>query len=236
MASVISALAVAILCGVSVYYKAQIDVVAALVLYVVLIAVFLFASFYLHELGHFLFGKITKMGVKINKVSPVASFASCSVNPQTEGKLKIRFLITVLGGIFINLLFTVIGVIFLHFPQTVWISALIPASFYVLLINLFPCEYSTGKTDGLVACEILNGADTAKVMLNILTVQAQINSGKLLKDIDESLLINVPQLREDDVNFIILTQLRAEYYAATGDMEQSEKYAKRYEEIKMYLP
>ena len=61
-------------------------------------------------------------------------------------------------------------------------------------------------------------------------------SGTFLKDIDEGLLLDVPQLPEDDINFIILTQLRYEYYLAKGNDSEAYKYFMRYQQLIDYLP
>jgi hypothetical protein len=73
-------------------------------------------------------------------------------------------------------------------------------------------------------------------MVNILRVQGQVNGGKNLADIDESLLFDLPQLPEDDINFIILTQLRYEYYLAKGNDSEAYKYFTRYKDLIKYLP
>ncbi|MBO5327809.1 MAG: hypothetical protein J6B04_01395 [Clostridia bacterium] len=203
--------------------------------YVALCALCLFLSYIFHELGHVLFGAITKMGVKLKSVSPFSSAFSCSVNPKTDKNIKPRYLITVIGGLLVNLLLIVVGATGLIFSALIWVSPFLPASFYVFILNLLPLEYASGKTDGLIALELIKNEDSAKVLLVLLTVQGKLNCGIPLKNISENLLLNLPQLPEDDYNFIVLTQLRAEYYAATGDSEKYEKYRQRYEQLKEYL-
>ena len=73
-------------------------------------------------------------------------------------------------------------------------------------------------------------------MFAILRVQGLVNAGVMLKDVDESMLTDVPQLPEDDINFIVLTQLRYEYYLAKGDDVTAEKYLSRFNELIQYLP
>ena len=103
-------------------------------------------------------------------------------------------------------------------------------------MNAAPVEYRSGKTDGLVLCELIALSDSARVMLAVLRVQGLLNEGTALKDIDKSLLFGLPQLPEDDINFIVLTQLRYEYFSAVGDEEQAKAYLGRYNELKQYLP
>jgi hypothetical protein len=73
-------------------------------------------------------------------------------------------------------------------------------------------------------------------MLAILKVQGQVNCGTLLKDIDESWLFDVPQLPEDDINFIILTRLRYEYFIAKDDDKRALEYYNRFNQLVQYLP
>jgi hypothetical protein len=190
----------------------------------------------LHEGGHFLVGVICRMGVNLPKLSLFKS-SSVEVFPKGTKGMKGRMLATTLAGCFITLLVIVVGVIALTAPSvTVIFSVALPFAFYHFAINIAPFEYNSGKTDGLVALEIIQNQPTAQVMLAILKVQGLINSGVKLEDIDEGLLLDLPQLQEDDINFIILTQLRYEYYLARGNDSEAYKYFMRYKDLVQYLP
>lgn len=210
-------------------------VLLQVLIYIAISAVALYLSFILHEVGHLFFGSICKMGVKINKFSFLSPSLSVWGFTEQEKDVRWRYFITVIGGLIFNLLLIVIGGVGLKVSALIWLCPFVPASFYVLFLNILPYEYESGKTDGLVANEVLNNKDTAKVLLVLLCVQGQINCGKKLEEIDENIILNLPQLPEDDINFIYLTQLRAMYYAAKGESEKSEKYQKRYEDLKIYL-
>ncbi len=58
-----------------------------------------------------------------------------------------------------------------------------------------PCECSDGKTAGLVIYELAKQSDSAKVMLSVLTLQAQVLKGKPVEEVDEKLLFGVPQIQ-----------------------------------------
>jgi hypothetical protein len=190
----------------------------------------------LHEGGHFLVGTICRMGVKLPKFSLFKS-SSVEVYPKGTKGMKARMAATTLAGCFITLLVIVVGVIGLTVPSvSVIFSIALPFSFYHFAINIAPFEYSSGKTDGLVALELLQNKPTAQVMLAILKVQGLMRSGVKLEDIDEGLLLDLPQLQEDDINFIILTQLRYEYYLARGNDNEAYKYFMRYKDLVQYLP
>ena len=95
-----------------------------------------------------------------------------------------------------------------------------------------PFDFDNGKTDGRIVAELIKLTDSAKVTLAVLTVQAQILQGKKIEEIDENLLFGVPQIAEDDLSFISLTELRYEFFKAKGDSENAEKWKTRFEELK----
>ncbi|MDE6868599.1 MAG: hypothetical protein K2J83_05630, partial [Clostridia bacterium] len=185
----------------------------------------------LHELGHLLFGVCVKIKA-VPKLGFVSSL-SCDIIPKTDKNLRGKIIFTALGGLFVNALCIVLGglgFVFDGIPAE--ISAIIPASFYLLFLNALPFWYPGGKSDGLVISELAKNTDNAKVLLGVLTVQAQILKGKPIEEIDEKLLFDLPQIQEDDESFIALTELRYEYFKAKDDEEQAEFYKKRFEELK----
>ena len=189
----------------------------------------------LHELGHVLFGAFSKIHAKITLKSIFAFFkpSSCEIIPRTDKRIKKRLIATTIGGLAVNLVIIIFGVLALIVSAIpTYLAIIIPASFYLFVINLVPFETGNGKTDGLVITELLKNEDSAKVMLAVLTVQAQVLNGKPIAEVNEKLLFDLPQIREDDPAFISLTELRAEYYAAKGDTEQSNKYRSRFEQLK----
>ncbi|MDE6597615.1 MAG: hypothetical protein K2K60_03140 [Clostridia bacterium] len=191
-------------------------------------------SVVLHELGHMLFGATVK--IKAVPQFKLMGASSCTIIPKTDKNLKGRIIFTSLGGLIVNALCIALGIVALTVEAVpVHISALLPFSAYLFLLNAMPFGYSEGATDGLVVCELVRGDDSSKVMLNVLKVQAQVLGGKPFEEVDESLLFDVPQIAEDDINFISLTELRYEYFKARGDNENAQKYKQRLDELKKYL-
>lgn len=189
----------------------------------------------LHELGHIFFGACAKISAK-------PSFklfgSSCvKLKPKTDKSLKQRIIVTALGGLYANFLCIILGIVALCVPSVpAEISGILPFSFYLYFLNSMPCEYYGGKTDGLVVCNLVTGDDEAMVMLAVLTVQAQILNGKPIGEVEEKLLFDLPQIREDDDSFIALTELRYEYLKAKGHEEEARKYKERFEQLqKEYL-
>ena len=204
--------------------------------YVILVFLGAFFEQLVHEGAHFLVGAICKMGVKAPKLRLFRS--SCvEVNPKGAKAMRLRFALTAAAGLFFDLLLIALGVIAFAAPSVHPLFGIaLPYAFYSFVINAAPLEYSGGKTDGFVICEILSKEASSKVLLAILRVQGLVNGGLPLKDVEEGMLIDLPQLPEDDINFIILTQLRYEYYLAKGDDSTAYKYFLRYQDVIRYLP
>ncbi len=210
-------------------------------LYIVALAIGWYLSLQMHEYGHKLFGIFVGMEVKVSPYKIFSSSLGCEIAPKYAGDMRFRFILTTLGGLIVNALLLAVGIVFFCLPldifggQYVAISIILrcflPTSFYVLLINGLPFNYDSGKTDALAFIEAVKREDSYLVAEAILNVQGMVNTGVALKDIDEEMLINVPQLPEDDYNFVILTKLRADYYLVKGDKQKAEKYKARYEQL-----
>lgn len=213
--------------GVACWYKLNLW---AIPVWVAMIAAIPVASL-LHELGHMLFGAMC--GIKTKPRFSLFGSSSCALMPQKENKIKSRVLFTAYGGAVVNLLIVVAcGSLIALGVVPVWLSVLIPANAYICILNYIPAHYSSGKSDGLIIVEVMNERDEGKVLLSVLTVQAQILNGKPIQEVDEKLLFDLPQIREDEQSFIALTELRYEYMKATGNEEEAQKYKERFNQLK----
>lgn len=209
---------------------------ALIPIYVLLIVLGAFLSELVHEGAHFLVGAILAMGVKVPKIRIFKS-SSVEMFPKGVKAMRLRFILTAAAGLFFDLLIIALGIIALTVPTVPAFFALgLPYAFYSFVINVVPLEYGAGKTDGLAVVEAIRNDDSTKVMFAILKIQGMVNGGKLLREVPESMLLDVPQIQEDDINFIMLTQLRCEYYEAIGNDSEAYKYFLRYKEIIRYLP
>lgn len=237
----LAAFALLAYCGVRVIFDSSHWIWAVIVGIIMVISCPL--SSVLHELGHMLFGAI----VKIKATPDSENFAaflkdtflnwwdasSCKIIPKTQEGLRGRIIFTAIGGSAINLVFIILGIVALCVPSMpVGFCALLPASFHLLALNAMPFNFDNGKSDGEIVLELIKNGDEAKVMLSVLTVQAQVLGGKPIGSIDEKLLFDLPQIREDDISFISLCELRSEYLAAKGDTESAEKWRTRFENLK----
>lgn len=195
-----------------------------------------FVADFLHEIAHVAVGKIFRMGVHMPKIK-LLSPSSVTLHPVGDKHLAVRMAVTTAAGLTVNLACLAVGVAALFAPQMPSeLCVLAPYSFYMFALNALPVCYESGKTDGLIVWEILSDDPSAKVMLGVLRVQALVNAGTPLAQIDERLLLDLPQLPEDDINFIILTKLRCDYYLARGNNVKAQIYYARYCDLKEYLP
>lgn len=224
--AIILALLGAFSCGIKLWIEYDLWAIAC---YAAIILALPFSSF-MHELGHIIVGAI----FKIKAVPKFSLFGSSSVKliPKTDKHLRPKLYFTAAGGLAVNLIFIIIGFIPIYYGVLpAWLCVFCPSSIYLFTLN----SISVDKTDGLICANLLSNNDNAKVMIAVLTVQAQVLKGKPIEEVDEKLLMDLPVIREDDPAFISLTELRYEYFKAKGDEEQAEKYKQRLEELKKYL-
>ena len=193
----------------------------------------------LHELGHTLFGATVKVNAVPDKGFFIDTFlywwnsSSVKIIPKTDRGLRWRIIFTALGGSAVNLIFIILGIVALCVPSVpTELCALLPASAHLLALNALPVSYDSGKSDCEIISELIKNGDEAKVMLAVLTVQAQVLNGKPIGEVDEKLLFDISQIQEDDASFISLCELRAEYFTAKGDSENAEKWRTRFEQLK----
>lgn len=218
------------------------SVSSTVILYIIAIVVCYELSLQSHECGHKFFGIFVGMDVKLKPNKLFSNSLGCEISPRHSTSIKPRFIVTAAGGLIVNLALLITGIVFCFLPVDIFgestavvvviLRALVPTSFYILAVNALPLEYESGKTDMLAIVQAVRGDDSWKVAEAVLTVQGMVYRGIPLKDVDEDLLLNVPQLPEDDSNFVILTELRYEYYKARGDRKKADFYKKRYEDIK----
>lgn len=198
----------------------------AIACYAAIILALPFASL-MHELGHMFFGAICK----IKAVPKFSFFGSSCVRliPKTDKRLRPRLFFTAAGGLIVNLVFIAIGFlpIFCGALPT-WLCVFLPSSIYLFILNI----WTAPNTDGRILEDILANNDNTKVMLAVLTVQAQVLNGKPIDEVDENLLFGLPQIQEDDPAFISLCELRYEYFKAKGEEVEALKWQTRFEELK----
>jgi hypothetical protein len=228
-----------------------------LLFYVLGVIISAFICAFIHELGHLIGAKIS--GFKIasftvwffrwKKVKNKFQFSLCFPNdtgytesyPTVQENLQKKFAkITRLG-----LIFSVIPILFclpaflissLPFFMFAVLTSFLPIGAYSLTSNAIPLCENGVRNDGAVLYGIKHSDDTSKVMFALLNAQALMYQGKTFKELDESLLFDLPQLIEDDLNFAMLLSYRYYYYLDKKDYKNARKNIDRLLSIKKYIP
>ena len=91
------------------------------------------------------------------------------------------------------------------------------------------------NNDGAVIYKIKKMDDSSKVAMNLLKIQAEMYQGKTPAEIDESLYFDLPQLREDDLNYFFLLNARYNYYLDKEDFEKVKEATDRLMALEEYV-
>ncbi len=186
----------------------------------------------IHETGHKTLGLFFSVSAKMRLSLFGASW--CEISPKKSSGLKTRIVWTALGGEIFNFLLLALGVVAMCVPAVpLWLCFLLPADAYLFVLNAFPATMPDGDTDTAFIASIVSGDDEGKVSLAVLEAAARLNEGEKIEDLEESLLFDLPQIREDSEAFIQLERLRADWLEAKGD-ERAEAFRERAKELEIY--
>ena len=202
-----------------------------------------------HELGHYFVGKkngfafsaITIWFLRWQKVKNKVKFSFCMFGdeagytemiPTSTENLGEKFKKMASAGYKVSFVLMLIGIPALFIKALpVWIfciwSMFLPIGAYFFFGSFLSASNEGFLNDGAVVSSIKNGDDTSKVTINLLAIQAQLYNGKTPAEVDEDLYFNLPQLPEDDINFIMLLNARYLYYLDKGDYENAKKVTDR---------
>ena len=210
-----------------------------------------------HELGHLCFGSLMKMecvyikcfcfkvytknGKKRFGLASPFSKDETQMIPTKSGNMEKRMIVYSLGGLIFGvafiLLVTVAALIcqlFGHAEFALW--GILPYAVYLVLVNVVPFEYASGKTDTCICLGIKKGYDAEKTMISALEIQGQLYEGKSFAEIDERLYFDLPQLCEDEPMFAVILDLRYSYYIEKSEMEKAADCINRLAYVQAYLP
>ena len=209
-----------------------------------------------HEIGHLAFLTANKMEcvyikcfcfkqyIKNGKkrfgfASPFKADETQAI-PKTGGNMKKRASAYTVGGLVFSgiLLIILVGAALactlLNVTKyTLW--GAVPYSAYILILNVAPLEYASGKTDALVYRGIQKGEPAEKVMLSAMEIQGQLYEGKSFAEIDENLYFDVPQLCEDEPLYAVILDLRYRYYLEKNDLKKAADCLNRLVQAQAYL-
>lgn len=247
---------VVVLSGKKYYYD---SVVKVFLMFLASAVIFGLINAFLHELGHIVVGKkngfmilgFTVWFLKWTRVKNkfVFSFAMIGEEagytdsvPTSQDNMESRLKkMTVAGPIasFILMVLSVVPMIFIgKIPFVVFclISMCLPISAYYFFGNIFPIVNEGVYNDGAVLYSLRKNTDVSKVIIALLKIQADMFNGKTPKEIDEKLYFDVPQIAEDELNFIFLLNARYNYYLDKGDNENAIKTEERLLSLSDYIP
>ena len=110
-----------------------------------------------------------------------------------------------------------------------------PISLYFVLANALPMSNNLVRNDAAILWGIANDDPTTKVMFSLLKVHALLYKGLTPAEIPEEFYFDLPQLPEDEPNFIMLLNNRYYYYLDKGDYENAKAMINRLESIQDYI-
>lgn len=208
-----------------------------------------------HELGHILFALFSKMQLRYTKffclkiqkqggryaVSLANPFLAdeTQVVPKTGGNMKKRVGLYAVGGLVFSLIFACLFLLFAVFSTnggffSGFFFGGIPYAFYLLLLNLAPFEYASGKTDLLVFYGICKGAPTEKATLMAMDAQGRLFAGARYAELEKE-AVDFPVFAEDEPLFAVCQDLKYRRALDLGDLELASNALKRLAECEEYL-
>ena len=214
---------------------------------------------FVHEWGHILAGKkngfkfvsMTIWFFKWTKIRKRIQFdfvmmgeeagSSEMITDYTDGIAK-RFKKMTMGGIVASGIMMLVSItpLFLWSILPLWayclLGMMLPVSAYYFFGNALPMASEGVLNDGATVRGINKDTPSLKVMLSVLSIQAELTSGKSPAEIDEQFYFEVPQLPEDDLNFILLLNARYAYYLDKGDTEKAKATIDRLMSLLDYMP
>ena len=162
--------------------------------------------------------------------------------PENAENLAERFARVTRAGVYGNVVLLVVSVVplfltkFLPFwAYSLWAIAL-PICLYFVLGNGLPMTTDGIKNDAAVALGVKKGEASEKVVLGLLQIHAELIAGKSPAQIDERLYFDLPQLPEDDLNYLFLLNARYAYYLDKEDYENAKTVSDRLEGLLDTMP
>lgn len=211
-----------------------------------------------HELGHLVFGKLngftlisfTVWFLKWSKRKGKTVFdfvwlgeeaGSTEMVAKSTENLEKRYRRMTFGGLFFTAVLMLMGIVpfFLKdlsvFLFVFW-AMFLPIGSYVFFGNALPMENYGVPNDGAVLYGLRKNTDNSKVMVSLLKIQSELFNGKTPANIDEGFYFDLPQLPEDNFNFVLLLNARYYFYLDKGDYENAKKVSDRSLMLLDYLP
>lgn len=239
-------------------YSGQADPFLIIAMFIGFAIVCGFICTLLHELGHLFFGLKNKFAflsfsvwffkwwkpdgkMRFDFVSMKEEAGSTEFVPKGTENIEKRLKAMTFGGLMFSFLSMLLSLpAFLIADMPLWLyclfSMFLPIGAFVFFGNALPMVNEGARNDGAVLLGIKKEHDSTKVLINILKIHAELYSGKTPCEIDQSLYFDLPQLAEDDINFITLLNLRYHYFLDKEDYENAKKTTSRLATLTDYMP
>lgn len=211
-----------------------------------------------HELGHliagrkngFVFSSLSVWFFKWSKVKKKIRFDFIMLGeeagytemiPSFKENLGKRLLKMTRGGLIASFIMMLVGIppLFIEglssWGYCLW-AVFFPVGAYYFFGNLLPMSSEGIYNDGAVCYGLKKKEDAMCAAVNLLAIQAEMYNGKTPAQIDESLYFNLPQLPEDDLNFIALLNARYNYYLDKEDFKEAKKVSDRLMTLLEFMP
>lgn len=223
------------------------------------VLVYGYVAVVLHEFGHFIFGFIGGMKLKCIRfpfftimevngkfkvhLSKNSFFLGmCEMYPAMSSNPAKAFALMAIGGpigSFVAFVFSLTllllapyinGFLAIFFGLPVFIA------YVILLENAFPAVINGARTDGAQFAEIIKGTSSSKVMIAVLTMQSAFRAGYSPQESPFAVLLGLPQLPEDDLNYLLLLNVKYLLALDKGDEKELIDLDKRLRDILPKIP
>lgn len=161
--------------------------------------------------------------------------------PKDTENLAKRLINVTIVPLTVTLVLAVAGIVplFCAGKMPLWlfcfVAAFFPIGIYSFFGNALPAESEGVRNDGALIKGLKRNDDEAKVALALLSVQSEMLNGKTPAEIDETLYFELPQIREDSMNFIMLLFARYYLYLDREDYENAAAVLARLTSLNDYF-
>lgn len=228
------------------------------VLFVVGFVLAFYIHIILHEFGHlvgglvggytfmsFCIGRLClsketgKLKLSFEKNKNIGGY--CKMLPP-KNVTKESFVSHIMGGLISSLMLTAVSLVLfllLFFVDDrgylFWAFAgAFPINAYIFFTNAAVVSIGGTATDGMLVDMMKKNADSSVATMKILTLQGYFTSGVSPREIPESLVSDIPVIRDDDVMSAVIYSNLFYYYLDRADEKKIFYYGKKIEDILPY--
>ena len=161
--------------------------------------------------------------------------------PKDTENLAKRLINATIVPLIVTLILAVAGVVPLFFAgkMPLWAfcftATFFPIGIYSFFGNALPAESEGVRNDGALIKGLKRNDDEAQVALALISVQSDMLNGKTPAQTEEKLYFELPQIREDSMNFVMLLFSRYYYYLDKEDYENAKATLSRLASLEDYF-